>query len=90
MKRLAYAIGLLALGFGAATPVRADYAVVRFHSDYCRVWTDTAAGPQDGQYLWFRRHWAGHHWWQYRFHTLAGADKALHLAVWQHRCTHWH
>src|ERR1700684_2500979 len=30
MKRFAFAIGLLALGLAAATPARADYAVVRF------------------------------------------------------------
>ncbi len=89
MKRLAFAIGLLALIFGAVTAVRADFAVVKFNSGHCRVWTDTAAGPQDGQYLWFHRHWHGHHWWQNHFHTLAGADTALHQAVWWHRCHHW-
>ena len=71
MKRLAFAIGVLALGFSAASPARADFAVVRFDSGYCRVWTDTAAGPQDGHYLWFRHHWGWHHWhvsptWQHR------------------------
>jgi hypothetical protein len=43
MKRLALAIALMALGFSAASPARADFAVVRFDSGYCRVWTDTAA-----------------------------------------------
>ena len=88
MKRLAFAIGLLAVGFCAATPASADFAVVKFKSGYCRVWNDTAAGPQDGHYLWFKRHW--HHWhWHYRFHTMAGADKALHRAALWHRCQHW-
>jgi hypothetical protein len=85
MKRLAFAIGVLALGFAAATPARADFAVVKFSSGYCRVWTETPAGPQDGKYLWFKHH----HHWHYRFHTLAGADHALHKAVWRHRCNHW-
>ena len=89
MKRLAFAIGLLGLIFAMVTPVRADFAVVKFGSGYCRVWTDTAAGPQDGKYLWFHRHRHGHHWWQYRFHTRAGAERALHQAVAWHRCHHW-
>jgi hypothetical protein len=88
MKRLALAIALMALGFSAASPARADFAVVRFDSGYCRVWTDTAAGPQDGHYLWFPHHWGWHHW-HYRFHTSAGADMAMHRAVWWHRCHHW-
>jgi len=43
--RLAFAVGLLVLGFVAATPARADFAVITFNSGYCRVWTDTAFGP---------------------------------------------
>jgi hypothetical protein len=53
MKRLAFAVGLLAFGFTAASPAHADFAVVEFNSGYCRVWTDTVFGPQDGHYLWF-------------------------------------
>ena len=30
MKRLAFAIGVLVLGFAASTPARADYALVKF------------------------------------------------------------
>jgi hypothetical protein len=60
MKRLAFAIGLLVLGLGAATPASADFAVIKFKSGYCRIWTDTAYGPQDGRYLWFRHHWRWH------------------------------
>jgi hypothetical protein len=88
MKRFVFAVGLLALGFSASTPASADFAVVKFNSGYCRVWTGTAAGPQDGHYLWFPRHW-GHHHWHYRFHTWARADRAMHRAVWWHRCNHW-
>jgi len=88
MKRFAFAIGLLALSFSASSPASADFAVVKFNSGYCRVWTGTAAGPQDGGYLWFRRH-RGHHHWHQRFHTWAGAERALHRAAWHHRCHHW-
>ncbi len=39
------ATGVLALAFAAATPARADFAVVRFDSGYCQVWWDSAATP---------------------------------------------
>jgi hypothetical protein len=45
MKRLAFAIGVLALGFAASTPARADYALVRFESGFCRIWWDSAGNP---------------------------------------------
>ena len=45
MKRLAFAIGVLALGFAASTPARADYALVKFESGYCRIWWDSAGNP---------------------------------------------
>jgi hypothetical protein len=88
MKRLAFVLGALALGVAATAPARADFAVVKFKSGYCRVWSDSAAGPQDGKYLWFRHH---HHWhhWHYRFHTWAAADKHMHWAAAHHRCDHW-
>ena len=41
MKRLAFAVGVLALGFAAATPARADFAVVKFELGFCRIWWDT-------------------------------------------------
>ena len=40
MKRLAFAIGVVALGLSASTAARADYAVVMFKDGYCRVWND--------------------------------------------------
>jgi hypothetical protein len=46
MRRLAFAIGVLALGFTAASPARADYAVVRFEGGYCRIWWDSGATPE--------------------------------------------
>jgi hypothetical protein len=45
MKRLAFAIGVLALGFAASSPARADFAVVKFEDGYCRIWWDSAATP---------------------------------------------
>ena len=45
MKRLAFAIGVMALGFAASTPARADYALVRFESGFCRIWWDSAGNP---------------------------------------------
>ena len=86
MKKLAFAVCLSVLGACAVTPASADYAVVKFNSGYCRVWTGTAAGPQDGHFLWFRKYWGGHYHWYYRFPTLAGAQHGLHKAVWRHRC----
>jgi len=86
MKRLAFAVGLLALGFTAATPARADFAVIQFGSGYCRVWADTPFGPQDGHWLWFLSPEWG---WHYRFLTFEGADDAMHRAVAMHRCFHW-
>ena len=85
MTRFAFAVGLLVLGVAAATPARADFAVIRFNSGYCRVWTDTAVGPQDGQYLWFLAPWG----WHYRFPSWDLADMAMHPAVARDRCHHW-
>jgi hypothetical protein len=45
MKRWAFAIGVLALGFAASTPARADFALVRFESGFCRIWWDSAGNP---------------------------------------------
>jgi hypothetical protein len=45
MKRLAFAVGVLALGFTAGTPARADFAVVKFELGYCRIWWDSGAKP---------------------------------------------
>lgn len=45
MKRIAFAIGVLALGFTAGTPARADFAVVKFELGYCRIWWDTGMKP---------------------------------------------
>jgi len=84
MKYLAFAIGLLTLSVIAVPQAYADFAVVRFNSHYCRVWSPPAAPPQDFQYLAFRRG----PWWQHLFHTAGEADMALHQAIATHRCQH--
>jgi hypothetical protein len=45
MKRLALAVGLLALGSVAAAPARADFAIVRFETGHCQIWWDSAGNP---------------------------------------------
>jgi hypothetical protein len=50
MKRLAFAVGVLALTFSAAIPARADFAVVKFEWGYCRIWWATAAKPWGSSY----------------------------------------
>ena len=45
MKHFAFVIGALAFGLAAATPARADYAVVRWTDGYCRIWWDASATP---------------------------------------------
>jgi hypothetical protein len=54
MTRLALAIGVLAIGFAAATPASADFAVVKFKdTGACRTWLDRAAKPSNPyQVLW--------------------------------------
>jgi hypothetical protein len=45
MKRLVFAFGVLALGFAASTPARADFSVVRFELGYCRIWWNVGINP---------------------------------------------
>lgn len=45
MRRLAFAVGLLALGSVAATPARADFTVVRFETGHCQIWWDSPDNP---------------------------------------------
>jgi hypothetical protein len=45
MKRVFFAVCVFATGFAAATPARADYALVRFEDGWCRIWWDSAGTP---------------------------------------------
>ena len=45
MKRCVFLAGLLVLGFAAAAPAYADYALVRWTDGTCRIWSDAAANP---------------------------------------------
>jgi hypothetical protein len=56
MKRLVFAIGVLALGVAATVPARADFAVVKFKdTGYCRAWYDhTAKSWGTSQVLWVK------------------------------------
>jgi hypothetical protein len=50
MKRLAFAVGVVmlgftALGFALSTPARADYAVVQLDDGWCKIWWESGAPP---------------------------------------------
>ena len=45
MRRLVFAVGVLALGFAASTPARADFSVVRFELGFCRIWWNNGINP---------------------------------------------
>ena len=86
MKRVAFVIGVLALGFAAAAPANAKYAVVQFKSGFCRVWTDTAYKPADGTWMMWRHH---HH----TYYNLASWDKAHARLAWEAKhkhCKYWY
>jgi hypothetical protein len=44
MKRLAFAVGISAIGF-LVTAAHADYALVRFEDGWCRIWWDSTGTP---------------------------------------------
>jgi hypothetical protein len=54
MKRFVFAASVLALGFAATGPARADFAVVKFKdTGYCRAYYDHTAKPWGtSQVLW--------------------------------------
>lgn len=56
MKRIAFAAGILALGFVSATPALADFAVVKFKDGSCRAWADHTAKPTEAgaKFLWVK------------------------------------
>ena len=85
MKRLFFAVGVLALGLTATAPAHADFAIVKFNSGYCRIYDNTAWAPPDGTFVWFV--W-GHHRY-YRLPTLPIAQHKLGLVVARHLCWHY-
>ncbi len=56
MKKFAFVMGILALGFAASTPALADFAVVKFKdTGACRAWHHQADRPWGkSQILWAR------------------------------------
>ena len=84
MRKVLFALGTLALGLVATAPAHADFAVVKFNSGYCRIWTNTAVAPPDGTFVWFV--W-GHHRY-YHLPTLPIAEHKLNLVVARHLCRH--
>ena len=85
IKRLAFAVGALALGLTATVPAYADYAIVKFNSGYCRIWTNTVVAPPDGTFVWFV--WGYHRY--NRLPTLAIAEHKLHTVVARGLCRHY-
>jgi hypothetical protein len=45
MKQVIFITMLLAIAVTAATPARADYALVRFEDGWCRIWWDSVGTP---------------------------------------------
>ncbi len=75
MKRLAFVIGILMLGFAASTPARADFSVIKFESGYCQIWWGSGATPLGAG--WKKIATAA---------DIAGARAALDTAVAQRIC----
>jgi hypothetical protein len=85
MKRLFFAVGVLALGLTAPAPAHADFAIVKFNSGYCRIYDNTAWAPPDGTFVWFV--WGYRRY--YRLPTLPIAQHKLALVVARHLCWHY-
>jgi hypothetical protein len=85
IKRLAFAVGALALGLTATAPAYADYAIVKFNCGYCRIWTNTVVAPPDGTFVWFV--WGYHRY--NRLPTLAIAEHKLHTVVARGLCRNY-
>lgn len=80
MKKLAFAATVLALGFAAATPARADFGVIRFEGGVCTVWTESHVAP------------AGTGWRVLWYHqpTREAAEGRIKWGVAHHWChNHW-
>jgi hypothetical protein len=89
MKKVVFAIGVLALGVAAAVPARADFAVVKWGSGYCRVWHDSTVSPWGGKFVAWRYRAHDHWHWAHRSAKWEKADHKMHWAVAKHECQHW-
>jgi len=79
MKKLAFAIGVLAIGFAASTPALADFAVVKFKDGSCRAWAEHKAAP-----------WGPG--WKYLWVSVPSWEVAQHKGAWamkHHWCHQW-
>ena len=85
MKKLTFALGVMALGLVASAQAHAEYAIVKFKSGYCRIYNHTALPPPDGTYVHFVRGY--HHY--YRLPTLPIAQHKLGVVVARHLCWHY-
>ena len=82
MKRLVFAAGVLALGLGASSAARADYAVVMFKKDGYIAGCGTTARPAPAQPGW-KYHWVGLKSWDF-------AMSKKHYAMRRHWCRDFH
>ena len=76
MKKLAIAVGLVALACASASPLRADVAVVMFKDGHCQPWVDSGVKPWGAGW---KYHWVGLKSWQ-------AAEGKRHYAMRRHWC----
>jgi len=79
MKRVVFAIGVLAVAFAASTPASADFAVIRFKDWSCKAWAQSKVGPWSPGAV-------------YLAVGLPTWDAAVHKGKWfvkHHRCKVW-
>ena len=82
MKRLGFAVAVLALAFAASTAARADFAVVKFKDGSCRVWDNPGAGPMGMM----KKDWS---WVGKPVKTREAANKRGAWAMKHHKCKSW-
>jgi hypothetical protein len=82
MTKLAVAIGVLAVAFGAVVPASANFAVIKFRDGSCHVWTDTKnmpMGKMGADWVWVGK----------PVMTKAAADHRGAWAMKKHWCKSW-
>jgi hypothetical protein len=82
MKRLVFAVAVLALGFAASTAARADFAVIKYKDGSCRVWSDTKMAPMGMM----KKDWS---WVGKPVATREAAAKKGAWAMKHHICKSW-